>query len=140
MSNPQAGEHYSHPHAFIVIIIIAVVRVRVLTLSYRTPSTSSSASPDLARASSHGLPMTPTNSYPNSPYAFASLSPHLEPFVSDPNLYPRFAGEVQAMDMGTHHYRGGGMLTEYVGWREVKDGTHAFGENLGLFVDMDPVF
>ena len=63
-------------------------------------------------------------------------------FVSDPNAYPPFTSEVQTIDMGTdgQHHRYRGMLTEYVGWREVKDGAHAFEGNLFLFVDMDPFF
>ncbi|KAG8221715.1 hypothetical protein J3R82DRAFT_2003 [Butyriboletus roseoflavus] len=91
-----------------------------------TPSTSPSASPDLTR--SVGLPTTPTNSHPNSPFTLASLSPHLGPFhvVSDPSAYPLFESEVKTMDMG-HHYRGGSaMLTE------INDGAHALEGSLGL--------
>ena len=51
---------------------------------------------DLTRARSDGLPTTPTTSYPNSPYTLASLSPHLQPFVNDPNAYPPFTSEVQS--------------------------------------------
>lgn len=93
----------------------------VLMLSHRTPSTSSSASPVLTRASSNGLPKTPTNSYPNSSVVLVSLSPHLGPFASDPDAYPLITSEVWNMDMGTdgqlyqHHSGSDSMLTEYEG-------------------------
>jgi len=90
-----------------------------------------SASPILTRTGPDGPPMTPTNSYPSSPFMLASFSPHLGPYANGPRPYSLLASEVQTMEMDT---------AEYVAWDEAKDGMRAFLGNGGLFLDPDTVF